>query len=85
MLVGGAYLFCGIFIIVRLIDVRKAELHVWGSADWHFIGFFFGICLIGIGAFVVHVGVIYYSRKLYGWASTRSRSRRHGLPPDQRA
>jgi hypothetical protein len=54
--------------------VRKAEAHIWGSAEPHTIGFIFGVCLIGIGAFAVHVGVIYYSRKLCRWASA---GRRH--------
>jgi hypothetical protein len=74
MLIGGIYVLVGLFVIVRLINVRKAEAHIWGSAEPHTIGFIFGVCLIGIGAFAVHVGVIYYSRKLCRWASA---GRRH--------
>jgi len=69
MLVGGIYGVVGFALIIRLISIRKAEAHIWGSPESHAIGFIFGLCLIGIGAFVAHVGVIYYSRKLYHWAS----------------
>jgi len=69
MLVGGIYLLVGIYIIMRFVDVRKAEAHIWGSAESHTLGFIFGVCLICIGAFVAHVGVIYYSRKLWYSAS----------------
>jgi hypothetical protein len=74
MLIGGIYMLVGIYIIVRLIDARKAEASIWGSAEPHIVGFIFGVCLVGIGAFTAHVGVIYYFRKL--WRSV-SRSRGH--------
>jgi hypothetical protein len=73
IVIGSAWIFGGLFVIVRLINVRRAEFHVWGAADSHVIGFIFGACLIGIGAFAMHVGLIHYSRKLYQWASRRSR------------
>jgi|SRR5579863_1930109 len=81
ILIGGAWVFGGLFVIVRLIDVRTAELRVWGSADSHIFGFIFGICLIGIGAFAAHVGVIFYSRKLYRWASRVSHGKRRRIAP----
>jgi hypothetical protein len=78
MLIGGLYALVGTFIIVRLISVRKAEAHIWGSAGPHLVGFIFAVCLIGIGAFAAHVGVIYYSQNLWYWtrkdhSATRSR------------
>jgi hypothetical protein len=80
--IGGAWVFGGAFVIVHLINARNAEFHVWGAADSHITGFIFGVSLIGIGAFAMHVSVIYYSRKLYGWASRRSRGKRHSIAPD---
>jgi hypothetical protein len=76
MLVGGIYVSVGFYIIVHLIDVRKAEARIWGSSDPHAIGFIFAVCLIGIGAFAVHVGVIYYWQKLWHWAQKDHSSRR---------
>ena len=70
MLIGGIYLSVGLFIILRLIAVRKAEAHIWGFAEPHTMGFVFAACLIGIGAFAMHAGVIYYSRKLCRRVST---------------
>jgi hypothetical protein len=67
MLIGGIYVLVGLFVIMRLIGVRQAEVRIWGSAEHHFVGFVFGICLIAIGVFAAHVGVIYYSRKLCHW------------------
>jgi len=69
MLIGGIYVLVGLYVILHLISLRQAEAHIWGSAKSHVVGFFFGVCLIGIGAFCVHVGVIYYSRKFWRWAS----------------
>jgi len=82
IVIGASWVFGGLFVIARMISVRKAEVHVWGSPDSHAIGFVLGISLIGIGAFVAHVGVIYYSRKLYNRVSRHSQSKRHRMSPD---
>jgi hypothetical protein len=63
MFVGGIYALVGVGIIVRLFTLRRAEVRVWGSPEPHWVGFVFGICLVCIGAFLAHVGVIYW-RKL---------------------
>ncbi len=82
IIIGAAWVFGGVFVIARMISVRRAEVHVWGSPDSHVIGFILGISLIGIGAFVAHVGVIYYSRKLYQRVSRLSHSKRHRMSAD---
>jgi hypothetical protein len=69
MLIGGIYVLVGLYVILHLIGVRHVEAHIWGSAESHAVGFLFAVCLIGIGAFCIHVEVIYYSRKLWRWAS----------------
>jgi hypothetical protein len=74
MLIGVIYVLVGIFVILRVISVRKAESLIWGSAEPHAVWFIFGVCLIGIGAFAAHVGMIYYFRKLCRWDSG---ARRH--------
>jgi hypothetical protein len=74
MLIGGIYVLVGLYVILNLIGVRHEEARIWGAAESHAVGFLFGVCLIGIGAFCAHVGVIYYSRKLWRWAS---KERRH--------
>jgi hypothetical protein len=73
MLIGGIYVLVGLYVILHLIGLRHAEANIWGSAESHAVGFLFGVCLIGIGAFCVHVGVIYYSRKFWRWASRDGR------------
>ncbi|MFY9792231.1 MAG: hypothetical protein WAJ99_13675 [Candidatus Sulfotelmatobacter sp.] len=69
MVIGGVWVAGGLFVIARLLSVRMEEFRAWGSSDSHVVGFIFGICLLGIGAFAMHTGVIYYSRKLVRWVS----------------
>ena len=49
---------------VRSRDARKAEVHAYGVAELHLVGFAFSIFLMVFGLFVAHVGIIYYWRKL---------------------
>jgi hypothetical protein len=70
MLVALFYLGWGLSRLHDAIVFRTAETKAFGSAEPPHWSFHCGFCpALAIGAFVGHVGVIYYSRKLYHWAS----------------
>jgi hypothetical protein len=70
MLVALFYLGWGLSRLHDAIVFRTAETKAFGSAEPPHWSFHCGFCpALAIGAFVGHVGVIYYSRKLYRWAS----------------
>jgi len=69
MLIGGVYGLCGLAYLANIIDARKAEVHAYGFAELHWVGFTFAIFLMANGLFLAHVGIIYYWRKLRSWRS----------------
>src|SRR4029077_19963355 len=71
MLVGLFYLLWGLSRLSEVVAIRRSESQVFGSAEPHVAAFIAAFALLAIGAFVGHVGVIYYSRKLWFWASRR--------------
>jgi hypothetical protein len=75
MLVGLFYLGWGLSRLHDAIVFRRAETKAFGSAELHVGAFIVAFALLGIGAFVGHVGVIYYFRKLYRWASNAHMTR----------
>lgn len=75
LVVGLFYCAWGLARLSITIETRRAEVRAFGSADPH-VAAFIGACgLLAIGAFVGHVGVIYYSRKISAWI-LRNRSKR---------
>ena len=69
ILIGRIHGLCGLAYLADIIDTRKAEVHAFGFAEAHFLGFSFSILVMVFGLFVVHVGIIYYRRKIRSWGS----------------
>jgi hypothetical protein len=73
ILVGLFYSAWGLARLNDVVAFRRAETRAFGSADPHIGAFILAFALLAIGAFVGHVGAIYYWRKIYAWLSRRSR------------
>jgi hypothetical protein len=72
LLVSLFYLAWGLSRLSDAIALRRAEAQAFGSAEPHVGAFILAFVLLVIGAFVGHVPVIHYVRKLWYW-TVRSR------------
>jgi len=75
IIVGAVFCFGGIVLSLGILAIRSKEASAFGTAGSHVSGFLLAALLFISGAFIAHVGVIYWARRLLARVRLLSRER----------